>query len=205
MPEAEFQPSVEEAAARERELIERTIAGDEDAFRELVQTYYRVVFRAAYRALRSPAQAEDTTQDVFFKVFQNLRGYRFEQPFIHWLHRITSNTIVDAVRRVRPVISLDAQTQLPGGGGQDPQRAFAERELARKLAAAIGALPSASRSVLILRVYQELSYREIAQALDIPLGTVMSRLHNAKEMLRKSLGDVLDVGEDGQPAEVNKS
>lgn len=203
MPEAEFQPGVEQATVRERELIERSIAGDEDAFRELVQTYYRVVFRAAYRALRSPSQAEDTTQDVFFKVFQNLRGFRFEQPFIHWLNRITSNTIVDAVRRVRPVISLDAQPQLPGGG-QDPQRAFAERELARRLASAIGALPSASRSVLILRVYQELSYREIAQTLDVPLGTVMSRLHNAKEMLRKSLGGVLDVGEDGPPVEVNK-
>lgn len=203
MPGAEFQPTIEQAAAHERQLIERSLAGDEDAFRELVQNSYRVVFRAAYRALRSPSQAEDTTQDVFFKVFQNLRSYRFEQPFIHWVHRITSNTIVDALRRRRPVISLDAKPQLPAGG-EDPQHAFLEQEFARALAAAIGALPDASRSVLILRVYHEPSYAEIAQTLGIPLGTVMSRLHNAKDMLRKSLHDVLDSSDDGGLAGVNK-
>jgi RNA polymerase sigma-70 factor (ECF subfamily) len=200
---AESQPTAEQAAARERQLIERSIAGDEEAFRELVLDHYRLVFKAAYRALGSAAQAEDTTQDVFFKVFQNLRSYRFEQPFVHWLHRITSNAIVDALRRRRPVVSLDARAQLPAGG-DDPERTFLARDLARKLAAAIALLPGACRSALILRVYQGLSYAEIAQALGIPLGTVMSRLHNAKEMLRKSLSEELAAHRDGRAREVNK-
>jgi RNA polymerase sigma-70 factor, ECF subfamily len=207
VPEAQFQSGAEQLAERERWLIEHTIGGDEDAFRQLVEIHYRAVLAAAYRALGNMAQAEDTAQDIFVKVFQNLRGYRFEQPFIHWLHRVTSNAIVDALRRRRPLLSLDARPQLPAGD-DDPQRVLLERDLAQRLAAAVARLPRPYRTTLILRAYHELSYEEIAATLGIPLGTVMSRLHNAKEILRKSLRDQLETEDGRQPggqAEVNKS
>ncbi len=197
MAEADSHPTAEQLADRERLLIQRSIAGDEEAFRELVEAHYRMVLGAAYRALGNASQAEDTAQDVFFKVFQNLRSYRFEQPFIHWLHRVTSNTIVDALRRRRPVLSLDAMAQFPADD-DDPQRVIVERDLARRLREAIARLPSSYRVTLALRAYHELSYSEIAQVLGVPLGTVMSRLHNAKERLRKSLHDQLTVEEQDQ-------
>lgn len=187
----------------ERRLIERTIAGDQDAFQELVRAHHQLVMGATYRAFGNRTQAEDVTQEVFFKVWQNLRRYRFEQPFVHWLHRVTSNAIADAFRRRRPMLSLDALTR-PPRAPDNPELLVFERQAAATLRATIARMPAIYGNVLMLRAYHELSYEEIAVVLSIPLGTVMSRLHNAKNRLRAALRQAAGSTVTGQEPEIGE-
>ena len=171
----------------ERRLIELSLRGDGEAFRKLVERHYRIVVSVAYRALGSLPAAEDCAQDVFIKVHQKLHLYRSDRPFINWLHRVTANTVTDAIRRRRVDLSLDAlRHEAPSGLG-DPAEAAALREQRTAVRAAMAGLPGRLRDTIILQVYHELSYQEIAQVLDIPIGTVMSRIHNAKRQLRRRL------------------
>jgi len=168
-------------------LITASLAGDDDAFRQLVERHYRMVLTVAYRALGSVPAAEDCAQEVFIKVHQKLRLYRADRPFINWLHRVAANTVTDTIRRRRVDLSLDAlRHEAPSGLG-DPAEATALREQQFAVRAAMAALPGRLRDAIVLQVYHELSYQEIARVLDIPIGTVMSRIHNAKRQLRRRL------------------
>src|SRR5439155_20284 len=97
--------------AEERRLIDRSAAGDQEAFRQLVLRYHRLVINVAFRALGEVALAEDVAQDVFIKVYKSLPTYRHDKPFKHWLHRVAANTVTDSLRRRRPVVSLDGLEQ----------------------------------------------------------------------------------------------
>jgi RNA polymerase sigma-70 factor (ECF subfamily) len=146
-----------------------------------------MVLSVAYRALGNVTAAEDCAQDVFIKVHQKLRLYRADRPFINWLHRVAANTVTDTIRRRRVELSLDAlRHEAPSGLG-DPAEAAALREQQFAVRAAMAGLPGRLRDTIVLQVYHELSYQEIAQVLDIPIGTVMSRIHNAKRQLRRRL------------------
>jgi RNA polymerase sigma-70 factor (ECF subfamily) len=175
-------PSREEA-----ELIRRTVQGDTDGFRELVYRYQRQVYASAYRALGDHAQAEDVAQEVFLKVFRNLPQFKHEKPLAHWIHRIASNAITDQLRRSRPVVSLEAMERMPASAQKDPQDVLSDKEGRQALRRAIGRLPKHYRQALTLQLFHEHSYQEIASALDIPIGTVMSRLSSAKRLLRQEL------------------
>ena len=105
MAKVQDAPSAE-GDAEERRLIDRSAAGDQEAFRQLVLRYHRLVINVAYRALGELALAEDVAQDVFIKVYKALPGYRHDKPFKHWLHRVAANAVTDALRRQRPVVSL---------------------------------------------------------------------------------------------------
>jgi RNA polymerase sigma-70 factor (ECF subfamily) len=169
-------------------LIAASLAGDDNAFRQLVERHYRMVLSVAYRALGNVTAAEDCAQDVFIKVHQKLRLYRADRPFINWLHRVAANTVTDTSRRRRVELSLDAlRHEAPSGLG-DPAEAAALREQQFAVRAAMAGLPGRLRDAIVLQVYHELSYQEIARVLDIPIGTVMSRIHNAKRQLRRRLG-----------------
>jgi RNA polymerase sigma-70 factor (ECF subfamily) len=175
----------------EAQLVRRSAAGDQDAFRTLVLHHHRRVLNIAYRALGDAALAEDVAQEVFIKVYRHLPSYRHEKPFTHWLHRIAANTVTDAVRRRRSALSLDALEQAPASAAPDPQDVAAQQDMQRAVRRAIAELPSHYRDALALRVFHELSYQEIAATLDVPIGTVMSRLNAAKRILR----DQLEYGE----------
>jgi RNA polymerase sigma-70 factor, ECF subfamily len=181
-------PEPFEGDAEERRLIERSAAGDQDAFRQLVQRYHRLVISIAFRALGDMGLAEDVSQEVFLKVYRALPTYRHEKPFVHWLHRVAGNAVTDAVRRVKPIVSLDGMEQPPAGGEADPQDLVARHDLQRAVRHAIAKLPPHYRDAVALQVFAELTYEEIARTLDIPLGTVMSRLNSAKRLLRDHLG-----------------
>src|ERR1700694_53537 len=173
--------------ADDRLLIEASLAGDADAFRQLVERHYQMVLRVAYRALGNPSAAEDCAQDVFIKVHQKLRLYRADRPFVRWLHRVTANTVTDAIRRRRVDLSFDTLVhEVPSELG-DPAQAAALREQRVAVRTAMASLPGRLRDAITLQVFHELSYQEIAQVLDIPMGTVMSRIHNAKRQLRRRL------------------
>jgi len=173
--------------AEERQLVTRSAAGDHDAFRQLVLRHHRRVVNIAYRALGDSSLAEDVAQEVFVKVYRHLPGYRHDKPFVHWLHRITANAVTDVVRRRHSLLSLDALEQAPAGGQADPQDVAARHAVQLAVRRAIANLPSHYRDAVALQVFHDLSYEDIAAILEIPIGTVMSRLNVAKRLLRDRL------------------
>jgi len=190
MARVEDAPSIE-GDAEERRLIDRSAAGDHDAFRQLVIRYHRLVINVAFRALGELSLAEDVAQEVFLKVYKALPGYRHEKPFKHWLHRVAANAVTDALRRRRPLVSLDGMEQPPASRESDPLDVATRHDLQRAVRQAIASLPSHYRDTIALQAFGELTYDEIAKTLDIPVGTVMSRLNGAKRLLRERLGDLV--------------
>jgi len=180
----------------ERPLIAASLAGDEAAFRQLVERHYRLVLNVAYRAFGSLATAEDCAQEVFIKVHKNLHSYRADKPFIHWLHRVATNTVTDTIRRRRVDLSLDALVRDAPSRLGDPAEAAALQEQRVAVRRAMADLPGRLRDAISLRVFHELSYQEIAQVLNIPIGTVMSRIHNAKRLLRHELAGYITESRD---------
>ena len=190
MARAQDAPSIE-GDAEERRLIDRSAAGDQEAFRQLVIRHHRLVINVAFRALGELSLAEDVAQEVFLKVYKALPGYRHEKPFKHWLHRVAANAVTDALRRRRPIVSLDGMEQPPASSEADPMEVATRHDLQKAVRQAIASLPSHYRDTIALQAFGELSYDEIAKTLDIPLGTVMSRLNGAKRLLRERLGDLV--------------
>jgi RNA polymerase sigma-70 factor (ECF subfamily) len=192
-PDPTASPAPLQDDPEERQLVTRSAAGDQDAFRQLVLRHHRRVVNIAYRALGDASLAEDVAQEVFIKVYRHLPSYRHEKPFVHWLHRVAANTVTDAARRHRPVQSLDSLEQPLAGQGGDPQEVAARHDLQRSVRRAIATLPPHYRDTLALQVYHDLSYEDIARTLDVPIGTVMSRLNAAKRLLRDRLQALADA------------
>src|SRR5436853_2974811 len=119
MARADDAPSIE-GDAEERRLIDRSAAGDQEAFRQLVIRHHRLVINVAFRALGELSLAEDVAQEVFLKVYKALPGYQHEKPFKHWLHRVAANAVTDALRRRRPVASPDDMEHPPPSRESDP-------------------------------------------------------------------------------------
>jgi RNA polymerase sigma-70 factor, ECF subfamily len=158
------------------------------------------VLRLAYRAFGNLPAAEDCTQEVFIKVHKNLHSYRADKPFIHWLHRVAANTVTDTIRRRRVDLSLDAVAGVAPSWVADPAEAAAVREQRLAVRRAMADLPRRLRDAIALRVFHELSYQEIAEVLNIPIGTVMSRIHNAKRLLRRDLAEYITEAVDPEEA-----
>ncbi len=131
--------------------------------------------------------AEDVAQEAFIKVFRGLPNYRPDKPFVHWLHRVVANTVTDELRRRRPVQSLDAMVQPPASDEEGPQDVADHHAVEQAVRQAITSLPPRYRDVIILQVFHELTYEQIASALRLPLTTVVWRLNMAKRLLRKKL------------------
>ena len=166
-------------------LIRRCQAGDEEAFALLFEEYKNLVYRAAYLALGNAVDAEDILQEVFFQVHRSLDSYDPRRgAFTTWLHRITINRCLNW-RRGRP--RTDSLDELTGAsectGALLPDR-YAEDDCVRR---ALGNLSRKLRVVVVLRHYGDLSYAEIAEIMDVPLGTVKSRLNLALRLLHDDL------------------
>src|SRR5207237_8950140 len=170
MARAEDAPSIE-GEAEERRLIDRSAAGDQEAFRQLVLRYHRLVMNVAFRALGELSQAEDVAQEVFIKVYKALPGYRHDKPFKHWLHRVAANAVTDALRRRRPDVSLDGLEQEPAAKGLDPQDIAARHDLQRAVSHATANLPPHYRDKISHPARGNPTYDQIHRALDIPPGT----------------------------------
>jgi RNA polymerase sigma-70 factor (ECF subfamily) len=194
--------ALEAADDDERPLIAASLAGDDDAFRLLVERHYRLILRLAYRAFCNLPAAEDCAQEVFIKVHKNLRSYRADKPFVHWLHRVAANTVTDTIRRRRIDLPLDALAGVAPSWLADPAEAAVVQEQRVAVRKAMADLPRLLRDAIALRVFHELSYQEIAEVLNIPIGTVMSRIHNAKRLLRRDLAEYITGVDD--PWEANR-
>ncbi len=171
----------------EDKLIEAAMMnGDSTAFGELVRRYYAGLVTMIYRLCGDSALAEDMAQETFLRAWINLPSFRLTAPLRNWLYRIAVNVTLDTLRRHKTVAEYNEELQA-GDQTVNPEAALLAREQARQVQQAIASLPDAARIVLVLREYGGLSYREIAETLDIPIGTVMSRLNYARDHLRRSL------------------
>jgi RNA polymerase sigma-70 factor (ECF subfamily) len=129
-------------------------------------------------------------QEAFLRAWKNLHSYKPNSPFKNWLFRIATNATLDVIRRERETVALES-VQL-STTAMSPETVFAQKEVGERVQQAILELPPASRAVLILREYEGFSYKEIAETLGIPLGTVMSRLNYARSTLRQELLPVVE-------------
>jgi len=187
-------------------LVERVQRGDKHAFELLVLKYQRKIMRLLSRLIHDPAEAEDVAQDAFIKAYRAIPQFRGESAFYTWLYRIAVNTAKNhlVARRRRP--SGSAQYENDDGETFDetdnlsdintPEAAFASREIADTVNRAIEALPEELRTAIVLREIEGLSYEEIAQSMDCPIGTVRSRIFRAREAIASRLRPILDISED---------
>ena len=185
------------AALSDEELIALSLRGGTTegasaAFGTLVHRYRKLAISVSYRICGDAALAEDIAQDTFIRVWERLSSYRPGGNFRAWLARIAANMTIDALRRRKPVVDI-ADLSL-AARDPEPESVALSSERAAAVRAALMRLPTQSRTVLVLREYQALSYREIADALDIPLGTVKSRLSDARQRLREELAGYMGRG-----------
>lgn len=182
-------------AVADGELVQLAVAGDQEAFAQLFERYRERVYRIAYGWCFDSQTALDLVQDVFVKVYRSLDRFRKEASFWTWLCRIAINRCLDFVRKKErtketPVEDPQELSQA-ANGSESPVQELELSELKGALTGAIDALSPEARSAFILRFFDNLSYKEIAAALDCSIGTVMSRLFYARQKLRDLLKDYL--------------
>ncbi len=178
-------------------LIEKAATGDLEAFNQLVLRYQNLAYSHAYGMLGNPAQAEDATQESFIKAFQAINTFR-GASFRAWLLKIVTNSAYDVLRRshrhpTQPLLPEDENGEEIESAAwlvdpsADVQEVVEQQELSQQVYQALGELPEAFRSVLTLIDVNEMDYTEAAQALNIPLGTVKSRLARARLQMQQKL------------------
>ena len=173
----------------ERELALRAQRGDSRAYEELVRPHQEIAFRVAYVIARNAADAEDATQDALVKAWRALGRFRPGAPFRPWLLHIVANEARNRRRSAgrREHLAVRVATEEPSGGAApSPEAALLSAETREALLAAVNELPDDQREVISLRYFLGLSEQEVAQALDLPEGTVKSRTSRALERLRES-------------------
>jgi RNA polymerase sigma-70 factor (ECF subfamily) len=174
-------------AVNETELITRAKNGERSAFSELVCIHVQGVRNVIYRLYGDAQIAEDAAQETFIRAWLHLASYRPQTSLRNWLYRIAVNTATDMLRKEKRILP-NALEDLPLSDPQPgPEALFSQEERAALVQKAVLSLPDACRAVLVLREYEELSYHEIADALEIPVGTVMSRLNYARKLLKDKL------------------
>ena len=175
-------------------IVERALTGDAEAFGELVRRWERRIFALTYGMLGREEDARDATQETFLAAFRNLRGFRGEAKVSSWLHRIAVNQCISRQRRskVRGESALEDDQEAVTSAfavplSQLPSRLAEGRQETLAVRRAIYSLPVELRQVVVMKEFEELTFREIAEALDLPLSTVKSRLYTALKQLQMRL------------------
>ncbi|CAB1369368.1 RNA polymerase sigma factor RpoE [Denitratisoma oestradiolicum] len=187
-------------------LVERVQAGDKQAFGLLVTKYQRKLLRLVSRLVRDPGEAEDVTQEAFIKAYRALPSFRGDSAFYTWLYRIGVNTAKNwlasqgqRAKLTAQVDSEEAETFEGGGLLRDvntPERVLMSKQIAETVNRAMDRLPDDLRSAIALREIDGMSYEEIAEIMDCPIGTVRSRIFRAREAIAKELRPLLDTAPD---------
>ena len=177
-------------------LIAKAQEGDLYSFDILVKKYQKKIYFLAYRMMKNHDAADDIAQETFINAYSSIKSFKPGYSFYSWLYRICMNLSINHLKRQKFVIPesqfeeevnpLEKETIT-----EDPLSLLVQKERERKIEQAIDSLSSKYKAVFILKVYEDLSYEEIAQTLKISLGTVMSRLFRARERLQKLLKDVV--------------
>ena len=175
-------------------IVERALTGDADAFGEIVRRWERRIFALAYGMLGREEDARDATQETFLAAFRNLRGFRGEAKVSSWLHRIAVNQCITRQRRarVRSESALDEEQEKNSITfsvplNLSPSRLTEGAQITQAVRNAVNSLPLELRQVVVMKEFEELTFREISEALDLPLSTVKSRLYTALSQLQMKL------------------
>jgi RNA polymerase sigma-70 factor (ECF subfamily) len=189
-------------ASRDFVLVERCQNGDMGAYSELVNLYQRRVYSIAFSMLKNADDAMDVAQDAFVKVYRYINNFKGTSSFYTWLYRIVVNLCIDHMRRAGKMgnaefdekfhdrfIDESAGTVMSTGLNNHPGKNVSRKELANLIDAAIGELPPYHRAVIVMREVEGMSYTDMARALKVSKGTIMSRLHHARQKLQRILGD----------------
>ncbi len=180
-------------------LLRAVLDGDTTAYQGLVEKYQNRVYAMVYGMVRNREDARDITQDAFVKAYRNLQGFRLESSFYTWLYRIARNLAIDHTRKQKRQATGafdEGVAARDGDGGihevhhQDsPRKALERKQLYARIMAALDKLPPEQKEIILLREVEGLAYKEIAEVMEIPEGTVMSRLYYARKKLQKLLAD----------------
>ena len=181
------------STTNEAQLIAQAQKGDRNAFSELVRVHAQGVLNVVYHMCGDMLIAEDAAQETFIRAWQKLPGYRPQTPLRNWLYRIAFNAGMDMIRKNKRILPDDISDLHLSDGQPGLETLVAEQERTKLVQNAILSLPDASRAVLVLREYEGLSYQEISSTLDIPVGTVMSRLNYARNLLKSKLEPQLSL------------
>lgn len=181
------------------ELIERARDGDQRAYWQLMNRHQKTVYHVAFKIVRNEETAEDITQETFMKAFAALASYRSEFRLSTWLCKIAANTSIDHLRKKRiKALSLDRAIETSEGTVEfevadysyHPERELEAKQKRKSIEEAIEQLPEKYRQVILYRHRDDNSYEQIAQSLNVPVGTVKARIFRARELLKKSLREI---------------
>lgn len=175
----------------EREALERVMKGDKDAYRVIVERYKQRAYYTALGFVNNPEDALDISQDAFVRAYKALGTFDLSKPFFPWFYKIIRNLCFDFLKkrkRIREVPLEDVEKREDGLGVEEVYR---RKVLKEKVWEAISQLSPDEREVVLLRFFQDLSYKEISGVLECPIGTVMSRLYYTKRKLRDKLKGVI--------------
>jgi RNA polymerase sigma-70 factor (ECF subfamily) len=180
------------------QLIDEALAGRSAAFGQLVLKYQDRLYTALSHAIGCVEEARDVAQDAFVQAFVKLESFQRQSAFYTWLYRIAFNAAVSRNRRRRPQTSLDGHAEATGREPVDsrearPEESLERRERVYQVRTALQALPTDYRTVLVLREIDGCDYDQISEILDVPVGTVRSRLHRARLQLRDQLKPVVQM------------
>ena len=190
----------------DHDLVQRVQAGDSAAFRTLFEKYHRRAFAVAMGVVKNEDDALDAVQEAFVKVHKNIHKFQGSSSFYTWLYRIVMNVSIDHVRRTSRRKSLDfderalhEESEVAGDGAlvpsvtdANPGKTALRRELGGAIQAALQGLPEHHRAVIVLREIEGMSYEEMAEALEVPKGTIMSRLFHARKKMQTALAPYLE-------------
>jgi RNA polymerase sigma-70 factor (ECF subfamily) len=181
-------------ATSDEQIVERALTGDPEAFGEIVSRWERRVFSLAYGMLGREEDARDATQETFLAAFRNLRAFRGDAKVSSWLHRIAINQCITRQRRakVRKESALDDEEEKHAATfatpvEMSPARVVEGQQHIEAVRRAVGSLPVELRQVVVMKEFEELTFREIADTLDLPLSTVKSRMYTALKQLQMRL------------------
>jgi RNA polymerase sigma-70 factor (ECF subfamily) len=188
--------------AEDLERLARARAGDRAAFGELVRRHQERVYRTAFHVTGNHSDADDVVQEAFLRAYRGLPSFDGRADFGTWLYRIVVNAALNHLRSRR----RDRTTAVPDleevPGGADPRKGVESREVVAAVLAALASLSPTLRVTLIMATLEEMSYREIAQALEIPEGTVAWRVNQARKLMRWKLGAIAPEATRGNVDEV---
>lgn len=195
-----MKPPSDLGTVSDQEVVEWALKGHERAYRELVRRYERPVFSLVYRMVRHRERAEDLTQETFVKALNALESYRPDYKFSSWIFKIANNAAIDQLRRKElETLSIDGAPDADSAdtarestlqlrdAGESPLDELEARELGSAIERAIGQLRPEYRSCIILRHVEGYPYEEIAELLELPLGTVKTYIHRARNELKQIL------------------